>query len=102
MVFIDDSQIRQTEGKFSVIVNVIFKQLGREDPMILKEDYDTNLLQKWLLSPKKRYHDICILGALHRINELKLIWLFMSILKTVKHARNLMQILSSYQEQWQC
>ena len=61
MVFIDDSQISQTEGKFSVIVNVIYKQLGREDPMILEEDYDSDVLQKWLLNPKKRFHDICIL-----------------------------------------
>ena len=71
MVFIDDSQIIQTEGSFSVIVNVIYKQLDREVPLILKKDYDTNVLQKWLLNPKRRVYDICILGAQHRSNGIE-------------------------------
>ena len=71
MVFIDDSQINQTEGKFNVIVKLIYKQLDREDPVIFEENYEPHLLQKWLLNPKKRSHDICILGASHRSNGIE-------------------------------
>ena len=71
MIFINDSQINQNYGQFSVVVNLICKQMDREDPLVLEENYDIDLLQKWLLNPKKRSHDICIIGEGHWSNGIE-------------------------------
>ena len=53
------------------MINEMYRRLSKEDPVILQENDNTNILQEWLLYPEKRQNDVCIVETQHCCNGIE-------------------------------
>ena len=68
LLFIDNRQIM---GNFRVIIELVYADLSRKNPIIFEGNYNSYVLKKWFEDPQNRDQDICILGTQNRYNGIE-------------------------------